>query len=310
MKVARLPLPYQLVYEVWHRWRRLPVQRVSGPVDVVHATTAMVPPGGGAPLVVTVHDIFPWTDPSRLTTRGARLLSRGLELARDEAAAVLCSSRATARACADNGFPADRLHVVPLGPSFEPPAPEATSEVLKGLGLQRGGYFLAVGTIEPRKNLRTLLAATAKLNDARHPLVVVGPEGWNEDLAALIDAAGDRVRRVGFVPDATLASLCDGALALCCPSLAEGFGMPVLDAMSVGTAVLTSKDPALVELAGDAGVSVDALDVDGWADAMVRVAGDDELRGALAERGLERASRYTWQAAADATLRAYREVRA
>lgn len=305
--IHRLPLPYPLIYEVWHRWRRLPVQRATGRVDIVHATTTMVPPSGGAALVVTVHDLFPWTDPSRLNARGARLLSRGLELARDEASAILCSSEATAAACRANGFRSDRLHVVALGPSFEPPEPATTTAALRELGLDRDGYLLAVGTIEPRKNLRTLLQAVVKL-ERHHPLVVVGPDGWNEDLAPLIEAAGDRVRRVGFVSEATLAALCDGAMALCCPSLGEGFGMPVLDAMTVGTATVTSKDPALLELVGPEGITVDALDVDGWATALERVVDDEELRRSVGEQGRRLAAGYTWEAAADATLQVYEAV--
>lgn len=258
-------------------------------------------------MVVTVHDLFPWTDPSRLNARGARLLSRGLELARDEASAILCSSEATAAACRANGFRSDRLHVVALGPSFEPPEPATTTAALRELGLDRDGYLLAVGTIEPRKNLRTLLQAVVKL-ERHHPLVVVGPDGWNEDLAPLIEAAGDRVRRVGFVSEATLAALCDGAMALCCPSLGEGFGMPVLDAMTVGTATVTSKDPALLELVGPEGITVDALDVDGWATALERVVDDEELRRSVGEQGRRIAAGYTWEAAADATLQVYEAV--
>lgn len=235
-------------------------------------------------------------------------MSRGLELARDEAAAICCSSEATAAVCRANGFRSERLHVVPLGPTFAPPDPAATTAALRELGLERDGYLLAVGTIEPRKNLRALLEAVMKPARPRHPLVVVGPDGWNEDLAPLIEAAGDRVRRVGFVPDATLAALCDGALALCCPSLAEGFGMPVLDAMSVGTATVTSKDPALVELVGPDAVTVEALDVDGWAAAIERVGDDDELRRRLGEEGRRRAELYTWEAAAGATLQVYEAV--
>lgn len=306
--VARMSLPAPALYEVWHRWRRLPVQRATGPVDLVHATSPMVPPSGGVPLVVTVHDLVPWTDPERLTPRGARLMSRGLELARDTASAVLCPSDAIAAAAVAAGFDRHRMRVTRWGPTFAPPAPGETDDVLARHRLERDGYVVAVGTVEPRKNLRTLIRAAIEWNNPATPLVVVGPEGWSEDLVPLIEQAGPRVRRVGFVSDTDLAGLCDGALALCCPSLSEGFGMPVLDAMSVGTPVVTSKDPALREVAGDSGIAIDALDVDGWADALERLASDSVLRARYGAAGRARSAEFTWSAAAAATLEAYRMV--
>ena len=306
--VRRLPLPYPAVYEVWHRWRRLPVQRATGAVDLVHATAPTVPPAGGAPLVVTVHDVFPLTDPERFTPRGVRLLTRGLELARDEAALVLCPSQATADECAAHGFDRATLRVVPWGVSVRRPEDARIDAALRRHGLRAGGYLLAVGTVEPRKNLRTLIAAVARTARADVPLAVVGPDGWNEDLEPVVAAAGERVRRLGFVSDDDLAALEAGALALCVPSLREGFGMSVLDAMSLGTPVVTSTDVALREVAGDAGLAVEALDVDGWVAALDELVGDDDRRRELGRRGVARATHRTWAATASATLAAYREL--
>jgi len=255
--------------------------------------------------VVTVHDLVPWNDPARLTSRGARLMSRGLELARDEADAVLCPSDAVAAECVASGFDRHRIHVTRWAPTFAPPTADASTAVVARYGLERDGYFISIGTVEPRKNLRTLIAAITRLGDDTPPLVVVGPEGWSEDLQPLIDAAGPKVRRLGFVSDSDLAGLCDGAAALCCPSLSEGFGMPVLDAMSVGTPVVISGDAALRELAGDSGIVCDALDVDAWADAMRRLAGDEALRVGYGAGGRARAADYTWEATAAATMQAY-----
>jgi glycosyltransferase involved in cell wall biosynthesis len=166
---------------------------------------------------------------------------------------------------------------------------------------------LWTGTIEPRKNLPTLLRAFARVDsDAR--LVLVGPQGWNEDLDRLIAPVRSRVHVVGFVPPDDLEPLYAGASVFCYPSLREGFGLPVLEAMAQGTPVVTSSGTSTAEVGGDAAVLVDPRDADALADAINGLLGDSARASALGERGRRRAATFTWERTAGALDAAYHEA--
>ena len=305
VEVRQLPLPRIALYESWHRLRRPPVQRATGPVDVIHATALAIPPRS-APLVVTIHDVAFVHEPGHFTAHGMSFFRRGLEFARRDADLVLCSSRATMADLEAAGFAPAVLRHVPLGVDARSVPPERVGEVLGRYGIEHP-YVLFVGTVEPRKNLRRLLEAWAELNpDAE--LVLVGPKGWKEDLGALIRGAGARVSALGFVPAADLHGLYAGARALCMPSLREGFGFPVLEAMAQGTPVVTSRGTSTEELAAGAGVLVDPYDAASIAHGLHEVLSDTELAGRLAGLGRERAGQYTWARTADLVSEAYREV--
>ncbi len=183
-----LPLSRAALYESWHALRWPPVERATGPVDVVHATSLIVP-ATRAPLVVTVHDLAFLDDPSRLTARGHRFMRRGLDLTRKHAAVIVCSSEDTRRACVSAGIEEERLRVVPLGTDTEPASLGAIADAKARFGLRRP-YIAWVGTFEPRKNVAGLLTAFA-LVARRNPdleLVLIGPSGWGPQLSALADA--------------------------------------------------------------------------------------------------------------------------
>jgi len=302
----RLPLPYQLVYDGWHRLHLPPVQLATGSVDVVHATTVTVPPTWrGTPVVVTVHDVFPITHPERLSPRGARLLSAGIELAKS-AALVLCPSDATAESCREIGFDEDRLIVVPWGVT----PPQVTDAEVAAVQVRHGldrPYVLWVGTIEPRKNLEMLVAAFVAMHRDDVDLVVVGPDGWQTDGDALV-APHERVRRLGFVSDHDLAALNAGAEVLCLPSYEEGFGMTALEAMVHGTPVIGSNVSAIPEIIGDTGVLVAPDDCDGWSGAIGALLDDDRRRGELGSLAAARAAGFTWGRCAELTVAAYRHA--
>jgi len=174
-------------------------------------------------------------------------------------------------------------------------------------GVTAGGYWLCVGTIEPRKNQRALFEAMAKLPGNR-PLLLAGGRGWlMEDMARMVNELGlaSRVKLTGYVDDAELAWLYANCLGFVYPSLFEGFGLPVLEAMSLGAPVITSGVSSLPEVAGDAALLVDPLDTDQIAEAMARLEGDAGLRASLREAGLARAALFSWDAAAGAASQAY-----
>jgi glycosyltransferase involved in cell wall biosynthesis len=305
--VASLPLPRVLLYEAWHRLRRPSVESATGPVDVVHATTLAIPPRS-APLVVTIHDLAFLHQPSHFTRRGHRFFRRGLEIARGDADLILCPSETTAEDCRRHGFDRTLVRVVPMGID-RPEATEDEIEEVRGRHRLRRPYLLWVGTIEPRKNLTRLIEAFATL-DHDLDLALAGPAGWNEDLERLLAGMRDRVRILGFVPERQLGALYGGAALFCFPSLLEGFGFPVLEAMVQGTPVVTSSGTSTEEIAGGAAVLVDPRDTDSIADGIRRVLDDESLARKLSEAGPARAARFTWERTAEELVNAYREVAA
>lgn len=305
IEVRQLPLPRLVLYESWHRLRRPRVERATGPVDLIHATTFAIPPSS-APLVVTIHDLAFLNDPDHFTRRGLSFFRRGLELARREADLILCPSEATMGDCIANGFSEERVRLVPMGIDMEAASEKEVEAARERYGLHRP-YIMWTGTIEPRKNLPRLLRAFDLL-DVDHDLVLVGPRGWNEDLEALLEGTEGKVKALGFVPHQDLAPLYAGADVFCFPSLFEGFGLPVLEAMSQGTPVVTSRGTSTEELGRDAAILVDPHSDDSIADGILQVLKDDGTRADLAEAGRRRAARYSWTVTAHLLVQRYREV--
>jgi glycosyltransferase involved in cell wall biosynthesis len=305
--VKQLPVPRQLLYETWHapllRWPR--VERATGSVDVVHATAVAFPPAT-APVVVTVHDLAFLHDPQMATRHGHRFFRRGLDLARRHARLVMCPSDATIDECVDAGIDRGRLRLVPWGVAPSTVTKEQVSAVLARYSIDRA-YVLFAGTVEPRKNLPRLLEAFARVpNDV--DLVLAGPAGWNESIDAQLKALAPRVRSLGFVGRDDLDALLAGASVFCYPSVREGFGLPVLEAMAQGTPVVTSNSTSTAELAGDTGVLVDPLDVDAIAQAVRGVLDDSVEAARLSAAGRERAKSFTWERTAELVVDVYREA--
>ena len=304
--VRQLPLPRLALYETWHAVRRPRVERATGAVDLVHATAVAVP-GTRAPLVVTIHDLAFLAAPEQATRHGLRFFRRGTELARRHARLVLVPSEATAAECREAGFDPGRIRVVPWGVAAAAATAADVERARTAHGLDRP-YVLFVGTVEPRKNLPRLVRALATLDRADVELVLVGAEGWNEDLGALLAALPGRSRSLGFVPPADLGPLYAGAAVVAYPSLREGFGLPPLEAMAQGAAVVTSRGTATEEVAGAAAVLVDPTSVDDIAAGLDRVLSDPAAAAALGVAARARAATYTWALSAELTVAAYREA--
>lgn len=305
ISVRALPLPRRALYESWHRLRWPAVQRATGPVDVIHATGVVMPPHT-APIVLTVHDLAYMHDPSHFTRRGLRFFDQALELARRDADLVLCSSDATRRDCITAGLRPERLRVVPLGVHARAATEDDITRVRRHHGL--GRYVLWVGTVEPRKNLPTLIDAFRRLNRDEIDLVLVGPRGWNEDIGRHARGLDGRVHVLGFQPATDMGPLYAGADVFCFPSLREGFGLPVLEAMAQGTPVVTSSGTSTEEVAGEAGVLVDPRDPAALSMAIARILDDGDLAAALRTAGRARAAQYTWARTAAGTAAAYAEL--
>ena len=316
---ARLRLPRPLLYEAWHRLGlprldRRPVDVASA--DLVHAPFPAVPPRGRRPLVVTVHDAFYELYPEGFSRRGRSFHRLGVAAAARRADLVITVSQAAAEQIASlTPIPPERIRVVPNGVDHIVAGPEEVARALSHHGLAGQPYVLWVGSLEPRKNVGTLISAFSRLSSPRdgppHHLVLVGPPGWlgGGDIdTAEVARLGDRMHSLGRVDDATLRSLYAGADLFAFPSRDEGFGLPVLEAMVQNTAVVCSDVPALAEVAAGAARLVAPGDVDAWAAALEDLLGHPESRREMAEAGERRAADFSWDRSVTATRAVYEEA--
>lgn len=303
-----------------HRFEQwaLPLELRRVHVDVLHFPDFIPPFRRSCPAVITVHDLAFLRFPGLLTPESERYYGQ-IERAVRSADGIIAVSESTKRdLVALAGANADRVTVVheAAGPAFRPCPPRAVAEAKSRYGII-GDYILFVGTIEPRKNIPFLLQAYARMRQGWPKgidvpcLVLAGKKGWlYESIFSVREelALGDSVVCTGGIAVEDLPALYTGALCFVLPSLYEGFGLPVLEAMSCGTPVITSNTSSLPEVAGDAALLVDPQDLIGLAAAMHRVCQDDVLRRELSTRGVIQAARFSWERAARETLAVYRQA--
>lgn len=318
-EVHAFPLSDRLLTILWHRLR-LPLYAdvLAGGADLFHSPDFTLPPLRSARGIVTVHDLtfkhYPECAPRNLV----RYLNRVVPLAVRRAHLILADSENTKDDLARLlDVPPQKIRVVyaGVGPEFRPVDDASRlADVRARYGLTFP-FLLSVGTLEPRKNYTRLLHAFARSGVYRAQpelrLVIVGRKGWlYQEIFETVQRLrlADRVIFPGFIADADLPALYTQAVAFVYPSLYEGFGLPVLEAMACGTPVVCSMASSLPEVAGEAALLVDPLNVDDLAQALERAVTDAALRSELRERGLRQAARFTWEAAARQLLAAYREV--
>ncbi|PYY40836.1 MULTISPECIES: glycosyltransferase family 1 protein [unclassified Curtobacterium] len=257
----------------------------------------------GNQIVVTVHDTVPWSHPETLTPRGVHFHKAMVKRAFRHADAVVVPTHAVAEDLNRIHRFDDRIRVIGGAPSSRLRVPVDAAVRAERLGLP-DRYVLAVGTLEPRKGLDHLIRAMAHPEAPTDvPLVIAGPDGWGDvDVVETAERAGlsaDRVKILGRIDDADLATVYDRATVFVFPSLAEGFGLPVVEAMSFGTPVIHSDDPAVREVASDAGVTVERMPLDSYptrlAQAVYQVVNDRLLAEKLAVVGPDRARMFDWR---------------
>lgn len=282
------------------RIRRLRPDAYFGPAGALPLRSV------GCPTVITVHDLAIYRNPSWFP--GRQPLSTRLVIPRSlgRADVVIAVSTNTARDLEDLfGVPASRIDVVPHGVSsiFRPMSSEDLAVARARLNLPQR-FILFVGTIEPRKNLATLLEAWAMLRH-RPDLVIVGAWGWRyESIRERMGRLGDGVRHIDGLDPAELPAVYNLARVLAHPAWYEGFGFPPLEAMACGTPVVVSDRSSLPELVGDAGLVAAADDPEAWRRALEKVIGDADLAADLKRRGILRAAQFSWARSADLTWRA------
>jgi glycosyltransferase involved in cell wall biosynthesis len=306
MERPQLRIPYERVV--------LPILARRDRLGLFHGPVNALPRGLPCRSVVTIHDLALLRWPDQVTGKRYHYLTRAIRDAARLADRVIAVSEATKLDIVELlDVPADRISVTPLGVDarFRRPTFDALAAFRKRAGIA-GPYVLAVGTLEPRKNLIRLLRAFATLaGELPHQLVVVGPQGWRHaelrEVVGMLDL-GDRLRLTGFVPDDDLPFWYAAADLFVLASLYEGFGLPLLEAMACATPVVTANVSSMPEVAGEAAVYIDPLSVDSIAEGIRRALTSRDVQRRLAQAGVARARDFTWTRTAELTAAVYREA--
>ena len=316
--VHTAPVNERWLYRLWYRLRLpLPVQWLTGKLDLFHSPDFVLPPvGGQIPSLLTVHDIsfvhYPETFPRRLVTYLNQVVPRSIQ----RATHLLADSEATKadlQACWQ--VPGEKITVLYSGvhERFQPVTePEKLTAVRQKYGLGDSPYILSVGTVQPRKNYKMLIQAFQPIAASfPHRLIIGGGKGWLDDeMLAEVNKQGldGRVHFTGFVADADLPALYSGADLFVFPSLYEGFGLPLLEAMGCGTAVISSNASSLPEVAGQAAVLLPPEDQAAWSQMMELLLADSFEQRRYIEAGFSQVRQFRWQKSARQLLRIYQQL--
>ena len=296
------------------------LRRLGG--DLYHSPYVLMPYRPGVPTVVTVYDLIPLLFPQIASSRARLLFRWAMTLALRTASHVIVISQATRRdLLAHFHLPSQRVSVIPLAADaqFHPQRSAQVAKVCQQYALPED-YVLYLGINKPHKNLTRLVEAWHLVVQSREragtgstpsQLIIAG--AWDEQYPECKQRVRDigltdRVRFLGFIPDEDLPALYSGAMLFLFPSLYEGFGLPVLEAMSCGAPVVCSNRSSLPEIVGSAALTFDPLDVVGMAEKIGEALHDGALRKEMVEKGLRQAAQFSWERTAQDTLRVYREV--
>jgi glycosyltransferase involved in cell wall biosynthesis len=313
-RVSLFPTERPLVRILWEQLAAPSVTR-SQRLDLVHGPVNVVPLAGLRPLVVTVHDVAFLRHAGHYPPLKRRYLALMTRQAVRQADYVIAVSKQTRDDVIELcGADAEKVAVVPNGvdPTLRRINDASVLEAFRSRHHLPEAFVLFLGTLQPRKNVEGLLRAYARVrSDVSVPLVIAGARGWHESaIFHLVRelGLGESVQFAGYVSPEELPYWYSAATIFVYPSLYEGFGLPVLEAMACGTPVITSSVSSLPEVAGDAAVLVDPRDIDGLARAIRQLLGSSDTRASLSRAGLQRASLFTWMRTAEETLAVYRRA--
>lgn len=315
---ANLKLIQQPVNSATKHWWTigLPLYIKRARLDLFHGTNYDLPVWGGCPTVLTIHDLslllFPATHEQRRVQRARRRLPW---MSRHATLIITPTEAVKSEVCEHLRIPRDKVIVINEAPrrTFQPMPREQAAAMVRQLGLD-DEFILYVGTIEPRKNLITLVKAfedVLRSTTLRPQLVIAGKQGWlTDELFAYIDKAnlGDRLRLTGYLGDDELRALYSACRVMVYPALYEGAGLPTLEAMACGAPVITTNTPAIAEMVGDNARLCAPTDSRALAQHLVELLTTPSARESLSRAGLERAAQFTWERAARETLAVYRRA--
>ncbi len=307
VRAVAIPLSERWLTIAWQRARLpIPVERWTGPVDLVHAPDFVLPPVRRAPTLLTVHDLTFRVHPETAHANLRRYLERAVPRSLARATHILADSQSTKRDLERlMGVPGDRVTVLypGVGPRFRRVDDSRQLRAVRERLKLPPRFLFSVGTLEPRKNLQRLMRAFAQVLRDRPELgdvelLLAGKPGWLSEPIVAAARATPGVRLLGPVDDADLPALYTLATATVYPSFYEGFGFPPLESLACGTPVLVSNTSSLPEVVGDVGILVDPMDETAIADGITRLLTDASLAGDARRRGPEQAARFSWERAA------------
>lgn len=295
----------------------LGIRTLTNQVDLIHATDHYIPKCKPVPMVATLMDAIPLSHPQWLRSEFRSIKNMLWRRAANWADEVITISEYSKVELSKwTGIALNKITVIPLGVDerWFQDVPEIDIARVRSEYQLPETFFISVGTLQPRKNIESTIKAHRALSmeeRVRTPLIIIGRAGWKcEDVLRLIqeDTATGAVRWLQHVPDSDLLPALKQATAMVFPSLGEGFGLPVLEAFAACVPVITSNTTSLPEVAGEAAISINPLDIDQIAEAMKRVLEDTSLANHLKELGRIRAREFNWQSCADATLAVYQKL--
>jgi glycosyltransferase involved in cell wall biosynthesis len=300
--IRKFNFPPLVLNYVWNTLHKLPIEQLIGDVDVFYSSDWVEPPTKKAKKITTIHDLalfkFPGTTTEKTTLDLRKMRfsqnilethTRRLSWVKKESDIVICSSEATKEdAQVLLGIPKEKLRVVYLGVEMQEPSQSAIDNIKKKYELKHP-YILTVGTVQPRKNIQRLINAFEKAQLENMDLYIVGMKGWGE----AVETTNKNIKFLGFVPDNELAALYKESLFFVFPSLYEGFGYPIVEAMMMKKAVASSNTSSMKEITEGYGLLFDPTSEDEMAAAITRLATDTELRKSLEEKSEIRAKDFT-----------------
>lgn len=303
---------------IWHRAGiPYPVEGFTGKVNLYHATDFVLPPvQKHTRTLLTVHDLSFVRVPESASPSLKAYLDKVVPRSAQRADHILADSTATKTDLIElYNIPADKITVLLSGVDsrFQRQSDEDVAQARTKYGLDTAPYIFSIGTVQPRKNYVRLIHALKQLHADGYPvhLVIAGGKGWLDDpiYASIAESdLQDFVHFIGFAADEDLPALYSGAECFAFPSLYEGFGLPVLEAMACGTSVLTANVSSLPEVAGDAALLIDPYDTDAIAHGLKTLLSDSEKRHAYVQQGLARAPLFTWRKSAQQLLKIYQTL--
>ncbi|MBM3205751.1 glycosyltransferase family 4 protein [Candidatus Shapirobacteria bacterium] len=310
-KVKKFKIPPTLLELLWNQWHLFPVENFIGKVDVFHASDWTQPPTKAAK-VTTIHDFGFLKYPQTAHPKIKAVMERRFQWIKKEIDLVIAVSKATQKDIMEIlGLPEKKIKVVyEAAPEDLKPVKDKkiSQKLFKKYNLD-GDYLLSVATLEPRKNLKRIIEAFKMLKTKNLKLVITGKPGW-EDLNTLgFKKGNNNTIFTGYLKKREdLAALYSQALGLVYPSLYEGFGLPILEAMKCGCPVLTSNISSMPEVAGQAAILVDPLDVEEIARGLSELVNNQDLRKSLAKKGLAQVKKFSWEKTAQETLKVYEQA--
>lgn len=311
LPVVRIPGVRRVLHASWALAHRPRVDRFVPGADVIHVLVPSYPVPSRMPIIYTFHDVMPLHFPEWYSAKEVFLFRAAVRDAAARAEHIIAVSNTVADALTDlAGIEQSRITVVYEGIDERfrtPPSSDLVAGTCASYGVEPGRYFLYVGAVSARKNVKLLVECTAKRGSGT-PLLIVGAEGVGaEGVTEAIDHLGvrDSVIMTGHIPDEHLVPLMSGASALLHPSRYEGFGFTPLEAMALGTPAIAARAGSLPEVLGDGAVMLNTEDVAAWADVMTRIEHDPPFARELAERGHRRALTFTWDRTAIGTEAVY-----